>query len=154
MTVVAAASPAFAEGARGAPLTPRDAAAVERAREGAARRLEDAACRRVFSDFRDARGRTIERNLEEWAVGPAEYLRIVPFVDGSGQLLCQASKVMLVSTPSVPRVTVCPGFAKLQQDRPRLAESLIIHELLHTLGLGENPPTSSEITGQVEERCR
>jgi len=153
-TVVAAAPPASAEGARRASLTPRDAATVERAREGAARRLEDAECRRVFSDFHDAQGRTIERNLEAWAVGPAEYLRIVPFVDGSGESLCSRSKVMLVSTPNVPRVIVCPGFARVQRDQPGIAESLVIHEVLHTLGLGENPPSSAEITRRVEARCR
>src|SRR5512135_3498397 len=95
-TILAAASAASADGARRV-LTSRDAAAVERAREGAARRLGEAGCRRVFSDFRDARGRTIERNLEAWAMEPAEYLRVVPFVDGSGESLCNRGKVMLVS---------------------------------------------------------
>jgi hypothetical protein len=30
----------------------------------------------------------------------------------------------------------------------------VVHELLHSLGLGENPPTSREITAQVLKRCR
>jgi hypothetical protein len=30
---------------------------------------------------------------------------------------------------------------------------IVIHELLHALGLGENPPLSVEITGQVMRRC-
>jgi hypothetical protein len=30
----------------------------------------------------------------------------------------------------------------------------VIREVLHTLGLGENPPASAEITRRVEERCR
>jgi len=33
-------------------------------------------------------------------------------------------------------------------------EIVLIHELLHTLGLGENPPTSSHITKAVQNRCR
>ncbi len=152
--VVAAAPATSSEGARHASLTRRDAAAVERAREGAARRLEDAGCRRVFTDFHDAQGRTIERNLEKWEMDPAEYLRILPFVDGFGETLCSREKVMLVSTPNVPRVMVCPGFAKVQRDEPGAAESLVIHEVLHTLGLGENPPASIEITRRVEARCR
>jgi len=146
--------PALAGEVRRASLTPRDAAAVERARRGAAGRLESAECRQVFSDFRDLHGRPIERKLEEWAVDPADYLRTMPFLDGSGEPRCQSGKVMLVSSPDVPRVVVCPGFASLQRDQPRVAESLIIHELLHTLGLGENPPTPAEITGRVEARCR
>ncbi len=153
-TLLAAASVASAEGARRAPLTPRDAVAVERARDGAARRLGDAGCRKVFSDFRDARGRTIESKLQEWAVDPVEYLRVMPFLDGSGESFCNRSKVTLVSTPNVPRVLVCPAFAALQRSEPSHAESLVIHEVLHTLGLGENPPSSAEITQRVEERCR
>jgi hypothetical protein len=146
--------PASAGQVRRASLTPPDAAAAERARNGAARRLGNAECRRVFSDFRDLRGRTIERKLEEWAVNPVDYLRTMPFLDGSGEPLCHRSKVMLVSSPDVPRVVVCPAFARLQRDQPRVAESLVIHELLHTLGLGENPPTPAEITSRVEARCR
>jgi hypothetical protein len=151
---VAAAPPASAQGARRASLTRPDAVAVARAREGAARRLEDAQCRLVFSDFRDALGRTIERNLEKWDMSPAEYLRMLPFVDGSGEALCQREKVMLASIPNVPRVIVCPGFARLQRYEPGAAEILAIHEVLHTLGLGENPPASTEITQRVEARCR
>jgi hypothetical protein len=85
--VVAAAPVASAQGTRRVSLTKRDEAAVERAREGAARRLADAECRRVFSDFRDTRGRTLEQNLEQWAMDPAQYLRIVPFMDGTGEHL-------------------------------------------------------------------
>jgi hypothetical protein len=140
--------------ARRASLTPRDAAAVERARQGAAGRLANAECRRVFSDFQDLHGRTIASKLAEWGLDPAAFLAAVPFRDGSGEPLCHSGKVMLVSSPDVPRVVVCPGFARLERDQPRVAEALVIHELLHTLGLGENPPTPAEITGRVEARCR
>jgi hypothetical protein len=30
---------------------------------------------------------------------------------------------------------------------------MIIHEMMHTLGLGENPPTTFEITERVMARC-
>jgi hypothetical protein len=79
---------------------------------------------------------------------------MLPFLDGSGESLCRREKVMLVSTPNVPRVVVCPGFARVARSEPGVAESLVIHEVLHTLGLGENPPSSSEITRRVEARCR
>jgi hypothetical protein len=87
-------------------------------------------------------------------MSPAEYLQMLPFVDGSGEPLCRKRKVMLATKVNVPRVIVCPGFAKAQRDQPQTAESLVIHEVLHTLGLGENPPSSAEITEQVEARCR
>jgi hypothetical protein len=138
---------------RSAHLTGWDAAAVERAREGAARRLQSPECQKVLTDFRDAEGRTIRENLEIWRMSPAEYLRIIPFVDGSGEKLCRSRRIALVATPDVRRVIVCPAFADLQLRQPREAESMVIHELLHTLGLGENPPTSIEITRRVESRC-
>ena len=33
------------------------------------------------------------------------------------------------------------------------AVATLIHEALHTLGLGENPPSSTEITERVLRRC-
>jgi len=37
---------------------------------------------------------------------------------------------------------------------PILADAALIHESLHSLGLGENPPSSLEITSRVISRCR
>ena len=34
-----------------------------------------------------------------------------------------------------------------------LARAVIIHEALHSLGLGENPPSSQAITARVLNRC-
>ena len=33
------------------------------------------------------------------------------------------------------------------------AEIIVLHEALHTLGLGENPPLSAVITDRVAARC-
>jgi hypothetical protein len=33
------------------------------------------------------------------------------------------------------------------------AEAYVIHEMLHSLGLGENPPSSLAITAKVMSRC-
>jgi anti-sigma-K factor RskA len=152
--LIATAAPASAGSPSRRSLRPPDAASVARAREAAAGRLQDPECRRVFSDFRDAHGRTIEDKLQAWAVDPAEYVRSLPFVDGLGESRCHAGKVVLAATVNVPRVFVCSGFTRLQRDDPGLATSLVIHEVLHTLGLGENPPSSAEITERVEARCR
>jgi hypothetical protein len=141
-------------GAKRVKLAGWDAAAVDRAREGAARRLEDPGCQQVFADFKDAEGRTLQHNLDEWGMNHADYLRMVPFIDGSRETLCRKTKTVLVSVPGVRRVMVCPAFADQQLREPRVVESMVIHEILHTLGLGENPPTSIEITQRVEARCR
>jgi hypothetical protein len=92
--------------------------------------------------------------LEEWGASPAEYIGLIPFVDGSSQALCRKTKTALVATPGVRRVFVCRTFAEVQLRQPGVAESMVIHEILHTLGLGENPPTSIQITQRVEARCR
>ena len=139
-----------------APLTLAgwDARAVDSARTGALQRLESEECRKVFTDFTDAEGRTLLQNLEEWGASPAEYIGLIPFVDGSSQARCRKTKTALVASPGVRRVFVCKAFAEVQLRQPGIAESMVIHEILHTLGLGENPPTSIQITQRVEARCR
>jgi len=139
-------------------LTGWDARAVETARTGAVKRLEQDDCRKLLTDFTDAQGRTLQRNLDEWTASPAEYVRLVPFLDGSSQAPCRNGKTALVASPGVRRVFVCGTFADFQLRQPGVAESMVIHEILHTLGLGEAPqkgaPTSIEITQRVEARCR
>jgi len=138
-------------------LTGWDARAVDTARAGALKRLESEECRRVFTDFSDAQGRALLQNLEEWTVSPSEYVGLVPFLDGSSHARCRGTKTALVASPGVRRVYVCRAFADVQLRQPHVAESMVIHEILHTLGLGEAPqpgqPSSIEITQRVESRC-
>jgi hypothetical protein len=148
---------------RFAPLSAWDTAALERARAGAVRRLAQAECQRVLSDFVDAGGRTLRASLEPWGLTPAEYLQqAVSFRDGATLPVCRKANVFLVTPPGQVAVFVCPRdgalpgsrFARVQVDNPFLAEAMVIHEMLHTLGLGENPPTTFEITDRVVARCR
>jgi hypothetical protein len=135
-----------------------EARAVDSARRGALKRLEADECRKVFTDFTDAQGRTLQQNLDEWGASPAEYIGLIPFLDGSSQATCRRTRTALVASPGVRRVFVCKTFAEVQLRQPGVAESMVIHEILHTLGLGEAPqpgaPTSMEITQRVESRCR
>ena len=144
------------------PLTRGNAEPVERAREGATRRLQAEECRKVLTDFTDAQGHSLRENLETKGLDAAAYLRTVTFLNGSRTRSCrQGSKVLLVATPGVGSVAVCPmggdpfstRFAQVQLRDPSFAEFIVIHEMLHTLGLGEDPPTSEEITRQVRLRC-
>ena len=130
-----------------------DSGALDRARAGAVRRLQNDECRKVFTDFKDAQGRTLQQNLAEWAETPADYVALVPFLDGTRETLCRKSNIALVSSPGVRRVYVCKTFADLQLKQPGVAESMVIHEILHTLGLGENPPSSQEINARILKRC-
>lgn len=44
--------------------------------------------------------------------------------------------------------------SRLTYTEPRRAEAVVIHEVLHTLGLGERPPAPEHITERVLYRCR
>jgi hypothetical protein len=147
------AGPAAAGPKRVLTLSKFDQSAVERARAGAARKLQEPECQRVLEDFKDGEGRPLRQSLEKWGVSAAEYVQMIPFLEGSSHRLCLWSKVELVSSPGTPRVYVCGRFAATQVREPGLAEAMVIHEMLHTLGLGENPPTSIEITQRVKGRC-
>ena len=144
------------------PLRSYEAAAVERALEGAARRLESPECQRLLTDFVDAKGRPLTERLATWGISAAEYVRQLPFRDGSTVPLCGKKSVRLAAVQGTLPVFVCPGgpgqlnspFSLVQAENPSLAEAMVIHEMLHTLGLGENPPSTFEITERVRERCR
>lgn len=142
-------------------LNRHDAAVVERVRARAAEKLRDPLCRKLLTDFKDRGGRTLEENLQPWGVGAPEYLLLLPFVDGSGERICQRDSVKLAATPGIPRVLVCPArvgavfsrLGRVEAESPSLAAAMVIHEMLHTLGLGENPPSTFEITDRVRHRC-
>jgi hypothetical protein len=144
------------------PLRSYEAAAVERALEGAARRLESLECQTLLTHFTDRSGRPLTEKLATWGMSAAEYVRQLPFRDGSTVPLCGKKSVRLTAVQGTLPVFVCPGgtgqlnspFSQVQAENPSLAEAMVIHEMLHTLGLGENPPTTFEITEKVRERCR
>ena len=134
-------------------LEPGDANIVEFARQGAAERLRGEECRKLLMDFTDAGGRTLLDSLARFGVGPEEYIKVLPLLDGSNRPLCQANQSQLLTTAGVARVFVCPTFVKAVYQQRVMAEVYLIHEMLHTLGLVENPPSSHDITRQVVRRC-
>lgn len=134
---------------------PAEAIAVQRAVKAAAKRLADDRCQQVFSDFADGSGRPLRDRLAEMEQTGVSYLGLVRFNDGSGQSRCSQPGVAAATKPGSRVVFVCGReFQRGYEKNPTHAEALIIHETLHSLGLGENPPTSSEITARVMERCR
>ena len=153
LVLATASAPAAAGPRRVSTLSTFDRPALERVRTAAARRLQEPECLRVLDDFRDGLGRPLRLSLDRWGMSAAEYLAIIPFLDGSSLGACRWRGAEMVSSPGVPRVYVCGRFAVTQiRERPR-AEFLLIHEMLHTLGLGEDPPSSLEITQRVKGRC-
>jgi hypothetical protein len=135
------------------PLPRFEARSVESAREGAMRRLREPECQRLLEEFRGADGSPLTAKLASFGVPADQYLAMVPFLDGTGRPLCRGNQSQLLTVRGVARVLVCKPFLETV-DRERVtAEVYVIHEMLHTLGLGEDPPTSQEITQRVKKRC-
>jgi hypothetical protein len=129
--------------------------AVRQAIEGASLRLERPGCQQVLSDFSDGAGRPLQAALDELGETPASYLRrLVFFYDGASQRRCASGEVLGGTQPGSRVIYVCPRqFFEAYRRDTLLAEVFVIHETLHSLGLGENPPASLEITQRVMTRC-
>jgi hypothetical protein len=132
----------------------RDREAVERAAGRVRQRLRDPECRRVLSDFGTDQGRTLAQILEALGPSPDEYLEWVYFYDGFGVGRCMQKSVLATTEPGSRVVRICgPRFTELETREPLTAQAVVLHEVLHTLGLRENPPHSAHITQRVVERC-
>lgn len=118
----------------------------------ASRWLADDGCREIFSDFRDARGRALVEVLRAVGREGHEYLRWLIFFNGAHEKGCLEGGAFATTMPGSRVVYLCPGFKNLHSDRT-LAAAIVIHEELHSLGLGEDPPSSLEITNRVLSRC-
>jgi len=122
--------------------------------EEAAARLENPACARILTDFRDVAGRTLALKLEATGLDASAYARSVAFRAGRGVGLCQSGRIFMLTTIAGRVVWVCEAqYYRKEREEPEVAIGLVIHEVLHTLGLGENPPSSEEITAHVMARC-
>jgi hypothetical protein len=123
--------------------------------DGAARRLTTPVCRQIFDDFADANGRPLADDLAARARSASDVLAALYFVDGDETAQCRGSETIAAFTEPGSRVVrVCSKRFVQFAAKTTAGEILLIHELLHSLGLGENPPTSAEITNAVARRCR
>jgi hypothetical protein len=131
-----------------------DAGLVRRAVEGARARLQAAACQGLVDEFKDPEGVTLRQRLDEQGMTIESRLDAIRFVDASESSLCRTSQSFAFTVRSGIVVYVCPRvLEKAHLRQPARVQAVIIHELLHTIGLGENPPTSTHITARVEARC-
>ena len=154
---VAALVPAFSSGQDTDPgpatIFVGGAAALDitRALRGALRKLQDPTCQQLLDDFTDRGGRPLRENLG--ASTPDAYLARLTLRDGEiprGSRHC-ASSGAAAFTVDGAAVFVCgTAFHTLG---PGTRANALIHEMLHTLGLRENPPSSAEITRRVAEHC-
>jgi hypothetical protein len=129
--------------------------AVARAIDGAMRRLEGAQCQSLLDEFSDASGAPLRTVLSQANVTPVEFLSRLRFAEGNATRQCQRTDGLVAFTMPGNRVIfICSSMFDLTfRDQMRAAQMIIIHEMLHAVGLGENPPTSGEITARVTKRC-
>ena len=127
---------------------------VTDALQGAVRRLATPKCQRLFADFSDQTGRALTMNLAATGQSPADFLAELHFVNADETAQCRTDDVVAAFTAPGSRVIyVCGNRFVRFAAKTKGGEILLIHELLHALGLGENPPTSSRITDAVMNRC-
>jgi hypothetical protein len=149
-TLAAPSMAADAEGFRVRMTGSQHAQAVRRALEGAHERLGRPECQKLFTDFNDESGRPLQERLDTLRLSGQEFLRYVGFYEGYGQLRCTRAQVMAFTQPGSLAVRVCPQIARQDQET---VEVILLHEMLHSLGLGENPPSTFAITDRVTRRC-
>lgn len=155
-------APARAASATVDPPNPRiylpkavDVAGVNAALAGARRRLASVSCQGLFREFADEAGRPLAETLDALGHTGASYLDLLSFYNGDGAARCQQRdlSILAFTTRGSRVVYVCPGFAGVEHRYSDEAEATLIHEALHTLGLGENPPSSRYIQDRVRARC-
>jgi hypothetical protein len=127
--------------------------AVREALREAWTQLEEPGCQALLTEFRDQRGRPLASNVPRGVGNLRTYLATLVFVDGSDTRSC-AKGALAVAEPGSRIVRVCSSrLVWTWQQNSRHVGAGLIHEALHTLGLGENPPSSQEITRRVLAAC-
>jgi hypothetical protein len=130
----------------------RDAAV--RAVKGAADWLTRPKCQTLFLEFKDERQLPLSAKLRELETDPEGYLRLVVFLDGARSPACSRHGVLAFTARGSRVVYLCGrDFERAWRRDAREVRATIIHELLHSLGLGENPPAPREITHRVQSLC-
>lgn len=156
LAALLAVSPrASSAGDRGPLVEPRLGPLVHRTVERAAARLAVPGCAMLLDDFADARsGQPLSRTLSYSGRGPADLFASLRFVDADHMVQCRERKTWAWLPVGGDVVFVCRSrFLSLVRKDEWLAGNVLVHEALHSLGLGEDPPSSEEITAAVVRRC-
>lgn len=155
--LIAPAKPLYAaDSPKGPSVNSRLDAFVTSAAAMAKEHLLSQTCAAVLLDFTDVRtGRPLSETLAATGQSAAGYLAgSVAFLDGDGIGLCRHPSTFAFTWPGSSVIFVCRSrfLTVLVRDR-RIAANMLVHETLHSLGLGENPPTPAEISHRIRERC-
>ena len=115
--------------------------------------LAEPECNAVLDEFTDERGSTLRDRLAARAVDASTYLTTIVFLEDVRHPKC-ADGALAFTVRGGRVVRVCrEALKRTWHDQPEYTAAAVIHEMLHTLGLGENPPSPDEITTRVLARC-
>ena len=128
--------------------------AVSQALKGAATRLAHDDCHNVLSDFIDENGRSLSTTLAATGKTAVDEFGLLRFVDDRRAPQCRGGARLAFTQTGSHLIRVCgQHFTDWFTRNRTTTEIILIHEFLHSLGLGENPPTSEAITERVAARC-
>ena len=128
--------------------------AVVRSLDGATEWLKARKCQSLLSEFADQHGRPLQERLATLNMTLAGYLSVLVFEDGESHPQCERPSVLAYTAAGSRVVRVCGrSFSRAWQREPLEGRATIIHELLHSLGLGEHPPEPRFITYRVKQLC-
>ncbi len=118
-------------------------------------RLSSAPCAAVLDRFVDsATGLPLGTALEAANLTAAEFVLGLTYYDASALPPCRNQRILAYTSPGSRVVFVCPAaFSRAARAEPGFAANVLIHEALHSLGLGDDLPSSVEITRIVERSC-
>jgi hypothetical protein len=150
-------TPAAGTGAPSGAFPPRtgppgsSAFGLEAARDLALERLGTGGCRAIFEELRDFTGRPAARRLAEGERSPSSHFARLQFLEGVDGPC--ASSLAAWSVTGDPRVRLCGReFRAIASRDRREAAAILIHEALHTLGVGEDA-AREPLTSYVRRRC-
>lgn len=127
---------------------------IKGALDRAPRRLHEPACQSLLAGSRDQQGQFLVERLATLNTDSHSYLRWIRFHDGNDARVCQNGSTLAFTEPGSRIVRLCSrAIERGGWKEPDYLAVIIIHEMLHTLGLGENPPSSEEITARVRNHC-
>ncbi len=130
--------------------------AVARAVGGAVQQLGQPGCQTLLDEFADTSGEPLRTALDAAGLSAPDYLRHRLFFYDAPARLCRGSE-LAITTPGSHAVFVCGfRFAREAAKDSRHADAMVIHvihETLHSLGLGENPPSCDHINRRIRALC-
>ena len=129
-------------------------AAVVAALDGASQWLTAPACSSGLAELQDPNGIPLAQPLAHHGTSWHQYLQWISFYEGQPGAPCGRGDLIAFTALGSRVVFICPKafLAVWRRDPPR-AKALVMHEVLHTLGVAERPASAEQITDQVLRVC-